>query len=956
MNPFVEQLADLARTQRTRTKWVFLPDTALKWTLSERLLHGGQPWANFRFVTPFELALESAAPDLLARGLNPKPEGLGPTLIDKLMLELPKKTRPHFKKLLDQPGLAEALWATLKEIRMAGLTHKQVGKVLSPEKKPELTALCKAYEGYLESHKLADRAVVYQYAERTPVAADDLLLEFPSTHWAPLEREFLARLPGEKLLARAPDLELPRRLQGTARQRVQTPDLRARFFHAGRRDSEVLEVLRRIQHLKLDQVELACADPDAFPLIRDKLAVYELPATFEPGLPVAVSRPGQAFLGILTWIEHRYSAFDLRELLLSELLKPRELPPWTAGSLLARSEATWERETYHRQLGNLRAWLTHRATLRDEDPGPATQQVDQLAAWIASLFKRLPVDSRGEADWATWVSGLKSILEQDVATPSPNDQAARRRLVRALDELLLLEGMRWSVEETVRSLRQKLEVLEFGGSRALPGHLHVTTLDRVGLTGRPHVYILALEEGRLNLNQSEDPVLTDRERQALHSQLARSADRADERLFTIRERMATLEGEVTLSYSTRDLRSGQELLPSWLFFEAARRVEPLDSYEALSMWLGEPVGYAHAQGAGETEWWLAHPGRSLQVLEAFPHLAEGVRASQERCSERFTVYDGWAPSAAGVLDPRKTGEPISVSRLEGLAACPFRYFLERGLRLRPPDLSRPDPDRWLDEATRGQVLHAVFARFHRDLRSRGWRPALERDAPRLRELLDQTLQTLWTTLPPPSESIARSETRLLHRDVDCFLRLECQDSSRTPLAFEVAFGQEELEDESLARVEPVEVAPGLLLRGRIDRIDRLPDGLEVVDYKTGRRLKTGRGATYEGGRLLQHALYALVVEKLTGEHVMGASYYFPCVHAYQERVTFPYPDVRALNSLLGLILEPLVSGAFLHTESQEKDCVYCDLKPACRAHSEEAAKGKLDNAILAYRRRASEVQ
>ncbi len=197
---------------------------------------------------------------------------------------------------------------------------------------------------------------------------------------------------------------------------------------------------------------------------------------------------------------------------------------------------------------------------------------------------------------------------------------------------------------------------------------------------------------------------------------------------------------------------------------------------------------------------------------------------------------------------------------------------------------------------------------------------------------------------------------MLHRDVDCFLRLECQDSSRTPLAFEVAFGQEELEDESLARVEPVEVAPGLLLRGRIDRIDRLPDGLEVVDYKTGRRLKTGRGATYEGGRLLQHALYALVVEKLTGEHVMGASYYFPCVHAYQERVTFPYPDVRALNSLLGLILEPLVSGAFLHTESQEKDCVYCDLKPACRAHSEEAAKGKLDNAILAYRRRASEVQ
>lgn len=956
MNPFLEQLADLARTQRTRTKWVFLPDSGLKWTLSERLLHAGQPWANFRFTTPFELALESAAPELLAQGLNPKPEGLGPTLIHKLMLELPEKTPPHFKKLLDQPGLAEALWATLKEIRMAGLTHKEVGKVLSAPKKPELTALCKAYEGYLQERKLADRAVVYQWARSTPVMPEDLILEFPSAVWAPVEGEFLSRLPGERLLTRVPALEPPRRLAAGPRQPVQTPELKARFFHAGRRDSEILEVLRRIRHLKLDQVELACADPDAFALIRDKLAVYELPATFEPGLPVATSKPGQAFLGILTWIEHRYSAFDLRELLLSGLLKPGELPPWTAGSLLARSEATWERETYHRQLGNLRAWLSHRATLRDEDPGPVTQQVDQLAAWIASLLKRLPVDARGEADWATWVRGLKSILEEDVPAPSPNDQAARRRLLRALDELLLLEGQRWSVEETVRSLRQKLEVLEFGGSRALAGHLHVTTLDRVGLTGRPHVFILALEEGRLNLGASEDPVLTDRERQALHPELARSADRAEERLYRIRERLATLEGEVTLSYSTRDLRGGQELLPSWLFFEAARCVEPLDSYEALARWLGEPVGYAHVDGAGESEWWLAHPGHPGEVLEAFPHLAQGLRAAEERCSTRFTLYDGYAPSAAGLLDPRKTGEPISVSRLEGLAACPFRYFLERGLRLRPPDLSRPDPDRWLDEATRGQVLHDVFARFYRDLRSRGWRPVLERDTPRLKALLDESLQTLRTTLPPPSESIARSETRLLHRDVECFLRLECRDSLRMPLAFEVAFGQAELEDEAMAREEPVEVAPRLLLRGRIDRVDRLPDGLEVVDYKTGRRLKTGPGATYEGGRLLQHALYALVIEQLTGEHVMGSSYYFPCVNAQRERVTFPYPDKRALYSLLEHVLEPLAVGAFLHTESRDKDCIYCDFKPACRAHNDDACKSKLDDAILAYRRRASEVK
>ncbi len=949
MSLFLEQLAELARAHPTRAKWVFLPYRSLKWTLSEALLHRNTSWANFRFLTPFEMALEAAAPDLLASGLNPKPEGLGPSLIHKLMLELPPKTPRHFAELLEQPGMAEALWTAVSELRMAGLTHRELGRALTGPKKKELTALLNAYEQTLKARGLADRASVYAHATETPVQEGDLVLELPSTVWAPLERAFLDRLPGRKLSPRTPRiLPLPRRLT-SPRQAEEPAGLEPRFFRAGRRDAEIMEVLRRIGSLKLDQVELACADPESFTLLKDKLAGLGLPVTFERGLPLSLSRPGQALLGFLTWIEQRYSAFDLRELLLSRLVRPPDLDPSLAGSLLERSEATWERETYATHLARLQAWLLQRGQSEQ------AEQVERLGKWIASLFRRLPVDARETADWATWVRGLQEILDAHVTRRGPEDHAAHQRLTRALDELLMLEGQRWSVEETVRWLRQKLEPLDYLGARALPGHLHVTTLDRVGLTARPHTFVLGLEEGRINLHAVEDAILTDAERTALHPGLALSHDRGAERMHRIQEQLADLTGKVTLSYSTRDLRSGQELLPSWLFFEAARKVQPLKSYEELEHWLGEPVGYASPEAAAsQTERWLLDPG---PALETFPNLAAGRRAAEERASDRFTVYDGYAPSAAGRLDPRHSGEAISASRLELLAACPFRYFLERGLKLRPLDLSRPDPDRWLDEAARGTLLHDLFATYHRELRRRRWRPDKERDTPRLKQLLEEALEAFRRDYPPPSRAIEKSETRLLRRDLECFLRLELSHPERTPIGCEVAFGQDELEGEPLARAEPVTVLD-MPLRGRIDRIDRIDDqSVEVVDYKTGRRLKTVRGAVFQGGRLMQHALYALVTEELTGERVRGLSYCFPTARAERPWVFFPSPDPARLKALLQDVLEPLETGAFLHTESRKNDCVYCNLKNACRANSDEAARSKLEagNPLLDFRRRAGEV-
>src|SRR6185436_19876028 len=120
MDVFVEQLAALCREHVTRNKWVFVPSHALGHTLGERIALGSTNWLNLRFVTPLDIALRMGAPFLVERGIEPSEEGLGPALVMRLLLDLPLEAG-YFRPLGDQPTMAQALWTTIRELRMAGI-------------------------------------------------------------------------------------------------------------------------------------------------------------------------------------------------------------------------------------------------------------------------------------------------------------------------------------------------------------------------------------------------------------------------------------------------------------------------------------------------------------------------------------------------------------------------------------------------------------------------------------------------------------------------------------------------------------------------------------------------------------------------------------------------------------------------------------------------------------------
>src|SRR5215213_5242308 len=150
MDPFVQQLAELCGTHVTRAKWVFVPSHAIGRTLGERIALNGTNWLNLRFVTPLDIALRMGAPFLVERGIEPSEEGLGPALIMRLLLDLPQDGG-YFRPLADQPSMAQALWTTIRELRMAGIRSADLKEeaFTSPAKYVELRALLAAYEAFL---------------------------------------------------------------------------------------------------------------------------------------------------------------------------------------------------------------------------------------------------------------------------------------------------------------------------------------------------------------------------------------------------------------------------------------------------------------------------------------------------------------------------------------------------------------------------------------------------------------------------------------------------------------------------------------------------------------------------------------------------------------------------------------------------------------------------------------
>jgi ATP-dependent helicase/DNAse subunit B len=501
------------------------------------------------------------------------------------------------------------------------------------------------------------------------------------------------------------------------------------------------------------------------------------------------------------------------------------------------------------------------------------------------------------------------------------------------------------------------------------GALHVGSLDAMAGVPFRVVAVPGLVEGGFPGVIRPDPFLLDAEREALAvtppaegprkprqlslfdpaepNRTARPATSQD-RLLEARRAFHRVLGQATeslvLSYPRADPRTGRERMPSLFFVAAAAAVQgrPLSAAQLdalVSEDALDALAPEQALDRSERDRIRVRAGgreAALAIAAGSVFFKQSHLASEARWSNRLTAYDGLImplpAELARKLDPVTADRPVSASKLATWSRCGFQYLLQYVLNLQPA--LEPEERKRLDPLERGNAFHRAAELFLRKLRQAGELPV--RDTPeaqaRLLAEADDALDELVASSPPRFTVLWQRERERFRKGMLAWLSREADNAHRTtPAWLEVSFGlsRERAEGEPHL-LEPLEVDLGdgrtLRVSGKIDRIDRRPDGTLVLrDYKTGRAPRDD-GTVFRGSRNFQIHFYVLAAARMFPDH--------PVVEAFLDyvdggrQVALDPAEVHGedFKARLRGVVDAIGQGVFVQEHTA---CDWCDYTAVC---------------------------
>ncbi|HTA97329.1 MAG TPA: PD-(D/E)XK nuclease family protein [Solirubrobacteraceae bacterium] len=445
-----------------------------------------------------------------------------------------------------------------------------------------------------------------------------------------------------------------------------------------------------------------------------------------------------------------------------------------------------------------------------------------------------------------------SVLEEDERDEARALVGARR----ALEELRELARAAPEFAPSAGELIELLERLELtAGEHLEPGR--VAVLDPLSLRARRvrMVFACGLQEGIFPTTATPHPLLQDHQRR----ELAQGSG------LVLRGEPDALAAERYLLYALAS-RPLERLTLSWHVADEqgtpiARSLFVEDICDLFTATLRERTV---RRVAGAADW--PGPGRPAGAMAT-------------RAAAISTAADSAAAPTSPIAplrDERMLGEMRervlwSASSLESWTGCPVKWFVERLLRA---DDIEPDPE----PLKRGGLAHAALKDTLERLRERSGSARLTSASVGLaKRLLAEALLELEPNYPlsVAPERLPGARRRL---QVDLERYLECAAEQASPLEptyLELEFGfeaeaREEHAGEDGGALPALQLGDGVLLRGRIDRVDLGSAGEAVVyDYK-GRSAPPA--ARWLGDGAFQLALYMRAVEALLDRTAVGGFY------------------------------------------------------------------------------------
>ncbi len=749
-------------------------------------------------------------------------------------------------------------------------------------------------------------------------------------------------------------------------------------------DEEVRAAVRAIVDaaragVALERIAVLHASPEPYArLVHDQLSVAGIPHNGAAVIPLAARVAGRTLLGLLSLPAGGFRRDDVFAWLAgARLLHRGRLAPVTAWERLSRDAGVVAgRQHWDELLATYAVEAEDEAQLCEADPDVPEWRADRLRddaararslrEFVLGLMDDLDRAAGGASPWrrrASWAQQLLRDLlggETRRAAWPTVEQKAAERTERALDRLASLDEVEGSVGLDVFARTLELELESDLGRVGRMGEGVLVGSVRMGVgLDLDLVVILGLAEGSCPAPVRDDSLLPDHEREAAGHELAlRSQAVARQH----RELLASLAGAArhVLCVPRGDLRRSTERIPSrWaLDIASALNGERLWSEDLLGVnepWITHIASYdaglrRTSFPASEQEYRLrtllarARPASGPPVPEPTgdPVLDGGVAVVVGRRGKRFTRFDG---NLAGLAVPSPVDRPMSATRLQAWAACPFAYLL--GNVLGVEEVENPEDRLRMSPLDLGSLVHEVLERFVLEVLDR---PAAAQPGPddpwtaadhaRMRAIGEEVCAHYEGHGLTGRPIFWQRDRRRLLADLDTFLHKDSGYRALTgtrPVAAELAFGMREGGLGTAGMRLPD--GRSVQFRGKADRLDLAADGTaHVVDYKTG-KADSYRGLSEdnpdEAGRRLQLVVYGLAARLHQGDPAVPvqADYWFTSARGQFRRIGYPVTAavLDHVSATVGQMVAGIEGGVFPSAPDESSttpgrfiSCAYCD--------------------------------
>ncbi|WP_169338254.1 PD-(D/E)XK nuclease family protein [Paenibacillus sanguinis] len=914
---------------------------------------------NVETVTLESLIVQNAKSELSRRQIRLINREQGFWLVYELMLTHMHENNGYVPKESVTAGIVQRFHNALQELRLAGIKAAQLNPLdfENLSKGRYVLNLLGMYERELARRSWTDMTGLLDLLPGgNPAAVEYMISSFHYESLSRVEREMLNRLSVNKLYIWQEGRLFPQSLTQNDRGQIE-------MFRAAGTLAEIREVIRRIylQEVPFDQVELILSDyTGSYVTIHTLMEYLNIPCTFSQGISTSFSNLGKAAIAYLEWLDSGFRVDVLIQAFRNGVLSTRSLEKGELNMtslqlvrVLEQSGIGWGRERYE---------LLDICTEHFGNPEHAAA----CNAW-SLLFKELLIRLPEDRNWSIQdvLEGLVLFLENCTDIVDVHDHSVLTSLKEQRDSLIILEPSAISSESAVRYVKDSVMNLCIKQASPQSGHLHISSLENGGESGRTHTFILGMDDGAWSFSAKEDPILLDEEKKGIDG-LRTMAESVKQAKQERAERLGGIGGYVNLSYSSYDPVNQQDNYAAFELLQVCRGYtenEDMD-FSEMNAILGIPAGFMTWQEdcnqdesrnrLDRSDFWL---GRLVAEGKAF--LVDEALSATFPCSIglRKEVQGDTLTEADGLIQPHgemairyrgNSGIHLSVTELERYAECPKRFFYGSILKVREKDTPVFDRNIWLGPADRGSLLHVIFYRYLKErvefhLENEIGDRTLQHDYSRIKHLADEVISEYRRRIPPPSPHVFEQECKAIHQDVEVFYQTELKRQT-LPKWFELSLSTDDHPLEVVLDSETV-----LYMKGFVDRVDELrPHEYKIYDYKTGNPRKYGENAYFAGGTQLQHALYAVAVEQYLRQtrldpeaRVIESAYYFPTERGKGEEVLRVQNRKLELVQLVKRLLDSIESGVFLGTPHADS-CRWCPYKPVC-GNQGDLVKAKWEN-------------